>query len=175
MKTMYQTYHDQQKAEIATIKPRTISLNLSDADMERLAVKAALVGRTPSKLLQSFIGDLVNGTYSNGSDERMMANDWFDRCGFDYCGEKTFLRFLLRWDMLSDVVECWNTIQIATQELNDATDDEERSELTDELERLNTVISEQYAKYQLWNANDDKKLEDAVSEVARWAESTLVK
>ncbi len=59
--------------EMATIKERSISLKLSDADCERLLKKAAMCGLTVAELLQNFIGDLVDGTYSNGSDERMLA------------------------------------------------------------------------------------------------------
>ena len=62
-----------QREEIETIKPRTITVNLSDADVKRLAEKSGEGGLTISELLENFIGDLVDGTYSNGSDERMYA------------------------------------------------------------------------------------------------------
>ena len=66
---MYDRAKEQQK-EIATIKERTIHLNLSDADCKRISTYAAKANITVSQLLESFIGDLVNGTYTNGSDER---------------------------------------------------------------------------------------------------------
>ncbi|MEE0859385.1 MAG: molecular chaperone GrpE [Acutalibacteraceae bacterium] len=87
--------YSNQKAEIATIKKRNISISLSDADCERLAIKAGTVGLTVDELLSNFIGDLVDGTYSNGSDERMYANDWYERCGFSFAPEETLLNFLL--------------------------------------------------------------------------------
>lgn len=87
--------YSNQKAEIATIKKRNISISLSDADCERLAIKAGLVGLTVDELLRNFIGDLVDGTYSNGSDERMYANDWYERCGFSFAPEETLLNYLL--------------------------------------------------------------------------------
>ena len=34
------------------------------------------------KRMESFVGDLVGGTYSNGSDERDYADQWFERCWF---------------------------------------------------------------------------------------------
>lgn len=71
-----------QKEEIHTIKSREYHLNLSDADVERLAAKALSYGLTAGKLLENFIGDLVDGTYSNGSDERMYASAWAERCWF---------------------------------------------------------------------------------------------
>lgn len=86
----------QQAEEIKTIKGRNITLQLSDADCDRLLKKAGEHGLTVAELLQNFIGDLVDGTYSNGSDERMYAQDWFGRCGFGMFPEKTLLRWLLQ-------------------------------------------------------------------------------
>lgn len=85
----------EQEKEIETIKPRTLTLNLSDADVERIKETAASVGLSVGNLLENFIGDLVEGTYSNGSDERYAAQAWFDRCWFGMFPEKSFLRFLI--------------------------------------------------------------------------------
>ena len=74
------TSREQQEAEIKTIKPRVITLNLSDADVERLFGKTYVNGITPSELIEGFRGDLIDGTYSNGSAERMLADEHFDRC-----------------------------------------------------------------------------------------------
>lgn len=86
------------KQEIETIRARTITLNLSDADYDRLLKKAGSNGLTVAELLQNFIADLVDGTYANGSDERMYAQDWFDRCYFGMFEETTLLRSLLQED-----------------------------------------------------------------------------
>ena len=55
---------EEQKREIETIKERIVKLELSDADCERISRKAGISGLTVSELLENFIGDLVNGTYS---------------------------------------------------------------------------------------------------------------
>ena len=89
---------EDQKKEIETIKGRTLVLNLSDADCDRLLQKAASGGMTVSELLEHFIGDLVDGTYSNGSDERYLAQDWFDRCGFLRREDSLLLHYLLEED-----------------------------------------------------------------------------
>ena len=73
-------------------------LRLSEADCERLAKKAGSVGLTVPSLLEHFIGDLVDGTYTNGSDERMHAEQWFDRCGFGMFEDRTLLGYLLDYD-----------------------------------------------------------------------------
>ncbi len=54
-----------------------------------------MYGITVYQLLENFIGDLISGTYSNGSDERMLANKWFDRCWFSVEPRNTLLRHLL--------------------------------------------------------------------------------
>lgn len=50
---------ERQEKDIATIKERSIGINLSDADLQRLWEKAGSVGMTAGELLASFVGDLV--------------------------------------------------------------------------------------------------------------------
>lgn len=90
--------NNQQDLEIKTIKERIIKLNLSDADCERIAQKAGKHKLTVGELLENFIGDLVDGTYSNGSDERYYAEQWFERCWFGLFPDETLLKYLLDWD-----------------------------------------------------------------------------
>lgn len=88
-------YDKEQEREIETIKERTITLKLSDADCERIAKKVGKNGLTVGKLIENFIVDLIDGTYSNGSDERRIADEWFERCWFGMFPEETLLRHLL--------------------------------------------------------------------------------
>lgn len=87
----YQT----QQEEIATIRPRCVYLNLSQADVERVTGLAGQTGMTVGELLTNFVGDLVEGTYSNGSDERAYARNWFSRCDFSYLQNTSMLSWLL--------------------------------------------------------------------------------
>lgn len=90
----------EQEKEIATIRPKKITLELSEADCERISKLCGEHNLTVGELLKNFIGDLVDGTYSNGSDERMYAREWFDRCWFGAFPEKTLLNYLLtNWEM----------------------------------------------------------------------------
>lgn len=118
---------DQQREEIETIKGRTIILNLSDADVVRLSEKAAFADLTVSQLLESFIGDLVCGTYTNGSDERHKANDWFDRCGYSYRERSyNFLQFLIEnGNDIEDLIDDYEKVLEFQQEEADGTLDEE--------------------------------------------------
>ena len=93
----------QQQEEIETIRSRTIEVKLSDADVKRISEKAAAHGLTVGELIENFIGDLVCGTYSNGSDERMYAEQWFERCWFGMFPDLTFLRYLIEWGGLDEV------------------------------------------------------------------------
>lgn len=74
---------------------RTITVKLSDADCERLIRKCGKHGLTVGELIENFVGDLIGGTCSNGSDERMYANRWFERCWFGTFPEPTLLNHLL--------------------------------------------------------------------------------
>jgi len=70
------------KQEAETVRERIYKIRLSDADVERLAKRALSYNLSPAELLENFIGDLVDGTYTNGSDERMYADQWAERCWF---------------------------------------------------------------------------------------------
>ena len=99
--------YEDRKKEIETIKERTLVLKLSDADCDRILQKAASHGMTVSELLESFIGDLVDGTFTNGSDERYLAEDWFNRCGFERDDKRTLL-----WHLLEQNADLENFIEL---------------------------------------------------------------
>lgn len=113
-----------QEKEIETIKPRNYSLNLSDADVERIAYKAAEYHLTVSELLENFIGDLVGGTYSNGSDEQMYANQWAERCFFSFCpdSERNLISYLASGCSVDfhDLHEILESINNTQQDIEDA-------------------------------------------------------
>lgn len=115
----------EQQTEIETINPRTYHLNLSDNDVKRLALKADECNLNVSELLENFIGDLISGTYSNGSDERMYANQWFDRYWFSFEPENDLIQYLCSsWESnftdFMDILERINDIEsdIKTAENN---------------------------------------------------------
>lgn len=99
--------YEDQKKEIETIKERTLVLKLSDADCDRILQKATRHSMTVSELLESFIGDLVDGTFTNGSDERYLAEDWFNRCGFERDDKRTLL-----WHLLEQNADLENFIEL---------------------------------------------------------------
>ena len=82
-------------------------------DMKDLAKKAGAYGLSIGSLLGNFINDLVDGQATNGSDERMYARQWFDRCWFGMFPEETFLYYLGVKGYLEEVLEAWRGIQTA--------------------------------------------------------------
>ena len=140
--------YSSRKNEIETIKARTITVNLSDADVKRLAEKSGEGGLTISELLENFIGDLVDGTYSNGSDERMYAEQWYQRCWFAMFSDDTFLKFLLLWGDLDNFIDLMNEMESSKKEMTEATADaEERDELQEYINDLQKEIDYYWGKF----------------------------
>lgn len=153
-----------QREEIETIKARNISLNLSDADVKRLCEKAGSVGFAVSELLESFIGDLVDGTYTNGSDERMYANEWFERCGFSWMSEYKFLRFLIDCDDVEDTIDDWNEIKYY-KDLEELGEDDK-----EDLAYYEESINDKFEEYRRYKKVDEEKLtlEAEMEKVVNW-------
>lgn len=145
------------------------TLRLSDADCKRLAHKAGEVGLTVGDLLQDFIGDLVDGTYSNGSDERMLAQQWFDRVGFEHQADKTFLRWLLKHGDVDDFLirysmidECWQ--DMASTKPMDCKDNNLR-----EMRYQQSQLDKAYAEYRADCGNcTPEPYEAAVLRILNW-------
>ena len=135
-------------------------MNLSDADVKRLAEKSGEGGLTISELLENFIGDLVDGTYSNGSDERMYAEQWYQRCWFAMFSDDTFLKFLLLWGDLDDYIDLMDELESNKKEMAEMTADteeysaEERDELQEYINELQKEIDYYWANF--WKENAKK-------------------
>ncbi|MFT9075945.1 molecular chaperone GrpE [Ethanoligenens sp.] len=155
---------EKQAAEIKTIKERNIALKLSDADVERLFIKAGGAGLTVSELLENFIGDLVGGTYSNGSDERDYAERWFDRCWFSMgFGDFTFLQWLISNDCVDEAVDLWEIIQDFAEQ--DVLDDDETNDLACARSELADIFNEYRQEKQ---SVKDSIVESEMPKVMRW-------
>ena len=150
------SYAEKQKAEIETIAPRTFNLNLSDDDVRRLYEKAAEASITPEELIENFIADLVFGTHTNGSDERMRAREWFERCWFSLDNYGSFLAYLVKtieYDYYEQQQQIISECQDELSEL-DISDfdnmeefDEEKEYHTRRLEQANEEIKEMFDEY----------------------------
>lgn len=111
-------YGEKQKQEIETIKERTIKVELSDADCERLAMLAAKVDLSVDELMTGLIGDLINGTYTHGSDEVDLAQKWFDRSYmYEQQSTNTFLKYLVDEFALDEVIQDYENIRTAEENI----------------------------------------------------------
>ena len=77
-------------------RERSVKISLTDEDCDRLIRFCGERGITVDQLLTNFVNDLIGGQGTNGSDERDLADQWFQRC---YIGisdsEDTFLQYML--------------------------------------------------------------------------------
>lgn len=168
------SYGKEQEREIATIKERNIKIKLSDADIKRLWKKAGSVGMTASELLENFIGDLVDGTYTNGSDECILANEWFSRCGFGMLNGNSFLRYLINMDDLKDAVGLWDDINTIKKDLEyseshkDEFTEEEIKNLKEDLSSLEEELNDIFTKYKDVAKIKAGTLEVEMENVLKW-------
>ncbi len=168
---------NQQHEEIKTIKERNFSVNLSDADVERLFNKVGEAGLTVSELFGNFVGDLVSGTYSNGSDERMYANQWFDRCWFGMgFGESSFLQWLITNDSVSEAIDAWNDLQDAKNELQefqieDESDEEYADNCKEDISYYEEILNDMFGGYKEEEmSSKNSTLENEMEKVMQWHE-----
>lgn len=154
--------------EVKTTCARDFKINLSTADFDRLYEKAESVGLTPSQLLENFIGDLVCGTYTNGSDERMYANQWFDRCGFSYLERpKSFLGWLLEYNT-GDTICSYAMDWLFVKEYEDNLEELDRNELNDMLS-IKEELESDFAEYRSSKyAISDTTLENEMQKIVEY-------
>lgn len=178
----YSDFISMQQVEIETIKPREFSIKLSDADVKRIYNVAGAHGLTPGELIEQFIGDLVDGTYSNGSDERERANSWLERCWFGMFPEYTFLRYLIEWGEIEYYLDDLDDLETAREELEYLQGEEYAKEEPDEEIRNQEIkdakewikeaeerIQEYYNEYKE-SADDPEELEKAMQGVKKWSQ-----
>lgn len=157
---------------MATIRERKITVKLSDADCDLLAKKCGEHGLTVGELVENFIGDLVGGTYSNGSDERDYADQWFERCCFGMFPEPTLLNHLLNWGYdPEDYLELLDNIETAEEEKKyleghpEEADEEEASYLDDDIadweEELKSMRED-------WKPEKEPNMDEEITRIKTW-------
>lgn len=150
-------------------KCRKVILNLTDDDTDALCRKAGSAGLTVPVLIENFIVDLIDGTGSNGSDERMYANEWFDRCWFGYAGFQTFLGFLIDNLLFDEMVAYWEELNYL-QSLENPDEDE-----TDDIHTIQKELEEMFQEYTESVGTDymdtiDATLDEGLTRISAWIE-----
>lgn len=143
---------------------RNITLILPDDDIDALCRKAGSSQLTVAQLIENFISDLIEGSKTNGSDERMYAQQWFERCWFTTLSDKTFLSYLIGFDRIDSAIEIWDELQdYERQKELDEYDKEEMGALREELDEM-------FKEYKEWYSNPaDATLEAGMEKVAAWS------
>lgn len=142
---------------------RNITIKLPDDDIDALCKKAAKVELTVSQLIENFVSDLIDGSRTNGSDERMYAQQWFERCWFSFPMEESFLSYLIDFDQIESATETWD--ELAYYKNKDELDEYEK----EEVELLNEEIDELFNEYkELYRNPADATLEEGMKKVAAW-------
>lgn len=165
------SYGEQQVEEIKTIRERNITVKLSDADCNRLARKCGEHGLTVGELIENFIGDLVDGTHSNGSDEKNCAERWFNRCWFGMFSEQTLLNHLLHWGYEpEDYLDTLDNIETAQEEKKYLEEhpeeaDEEAQYIDDDIADWEEELKDMRAD---WKPEKEPNMDEELEIIKKW-------
>lgn len=150
------TQADRQQKEIETIRPRSFTLKLSDADVQRIYELAYTNETTPAEIIEGFIMDLVGGTYTHGSHERKLAQAYFDCCNYDLGMQGTFLSWLLTELRLDDMADALKDLQEGKDDL--------QAEIEDAKKLLPEILQENIANIQEAITDAEKTIADIYAE-----------
>lgn len=98
-------------------RERIIKINLSGSDCDLLSELCGRYDLTIEELFENFVGDLVDGDYSNGSDERLYIKSWFDRCFKE--AQDTLLSYLINQYDVYEFLQLIDSIAEAEQAWED--------------------------------------------------------
>lgn len=142
------SWGEEQKKEIETIRERKITVKLSDADCDRLARKCGEHGLTIGELIENFVGDLVGGTYSNGSDERDYADQ--DIVYHKYNDDRTSY----------ECVPCYNSVdEYIASEKEDL--ESYKADLEEALEELKDMRED-------WKPEKEPNMDEEIELIKKW-------
>lgn len=146
------------------LKPRQITLNLSDDDMRDFFVFAHSNGTTPAEILQGFICDLIDGTQTRGSDERDLAQQYFDRCTYPLIADSRFLTWGIRQEQIDEITDLMEAADYAAADLSYYTEhpDEAAPEYIKDLQRTKADAEQELADiYSEYVADMERQQETA--------------
>lgn len=131
---------DKQRVGMEIIREKNVKVKLPEADCEQLAKLCGLYGLTVGELFEQFVSDLVNGTFSDGSDERNMARGWFERL-FGKCSKETLLQHLLFQDyIIIDFLDIVDLLEDGKKTLDNAEKDKSNKYDKEEIDFLKDDI-----------------------------------
>jgi len=127
-------------------KNRAFNLELTDKETTAFIEKCFRDGTTPAEVLEGFICDLTGAERTRGSDERMYAGQYYERCGYGYFfpdDSRTFTQWLLYEYgeyTLKEIIDSLETIADAQGDISFYRDHPEEEPGEGELEALEDTI-----------------------------------
>lgn len=162
------------------VNKQSFSLDLTQEELERLYEKAAVGGLTPDKLLENFAHDLIYGSRSNGSDERMYAQQWYDRCSFGMFPERTFLKYVIEHRNVEDLIQEYEHLKETKDDLHRLKECQESGEQQEELAYLEQEmqvsrenIESVWSDFLEWTDLPDMNVENEIQKLIAWKEEIL--
>ena len=153
-------------------KERAITIRLSDSDCKTLMNKCGEHGITINELFENFAGDLAGGRYTNGSDERRAASDWFDRCWFGMFPEKTLLNHLIECgydpEEYFEMIIQLDTAIKETDYLNKHPEEKEAGDAEFFSKMISDCREEIKSMTDGWKIEEDTDLSEEIRRVASW-------
>ena len=145
-----------------------ITLDLSNKEIKRLSEKAVAAGMSVKELLEGFIGDLTDGEHTNGSDERDLANQWYNRSR-SYSDRQTFLQFLIEWDNFKSIADNLKRaveleLNLAAANISGGVSETKETAIQEEISYLRKEIDDYYTEY-AQTTDRPQSYEDATGEL----------
>lgn len=136
------------------LEKRTFTVELTQDTFNRFIEKVYADGTTPSEVLEGFINDLVCGSHTRGSDERMYAEQYYDRCCYGDFDPLTFVRFLLIHYRMDELRDCMERKQDAADDLayyaehpDEDADGKDSALMREVIQEADDEIKELYQEY----------------------------
>ena len=155
-------------------------VELSEDTFRRFHEKIYADGTTPAEVLEGFINDLVASDQSRGSDERMYAQQYYDRCGYGYSFDnfRTFTQWMLLYypdelQCIADAVDDVKTFKEEITYLQEHPEEDEPGrieELQAEIADSEAYINDFYQDYKQ-GRKDPEALEAGIQHLLEYLEA----
>lgn len=163
-------------------KEKNIRVRLTETDCERLSLLCGKISLTVGELIEAFIGDLTGGKYTNGSDERMLADEWLQRCGFSMFAKETLLKYFIdNYYDTDDFLYLMDEIKGIEEELKEyeinpeKTNKEEAENANADLAALRECYDEKYKEIieEYEKEHPDADIEEEIQAMMGWQKERM--
>lgn len=163
--------YEERRKERVFAREKKITVKLSDAESDRLAIKCGLHGLTIEEMIENFIGDLVGGTYSNGNDESDAIDQWIERCWFGGISNTLLSHFICSGYDPEEYLDAMGRIETAIDdkaylEEHPEEANEEAAWIDDDIECDEEFLEEMREG---WEPEKEPNMEEEIERIKKWA------